>query len=120
MFVEELRSSGDGGLQVRPSAYLLIWQGPGSRPAADWLVDDVDDPIGRRHVLLDDRQHSAGVVQEDELLCGTKPVRVKVPEGRTVNLAKARKRRLASSTKMAARAGAGACCIIDVKHIQLH
>lgn len=60
--------------------YLFITKGFARRQAGDWLVDDVYDPIGCWYILLDDREHSAGVVHEDELLCQTKPMKMKVPE----------------------------------------
>lgn len=54
--------------------------GSGRRQVGDWLVDDVYDPVGCWHILLDDREHSAGLVHEDELLCRTNPLKIKVLE----------------------------------------
>lgn len=51
-----------------PSTHLFITRRLVGKCDCDWLIDDVDDPIGCWQVFLNDGVESAGVVHQDEPL----------------------------------------------------
>lgn len=51
-----------------PLTHLFVTRRPVIKCVCDWPVYDVDDPICRWQVFLEDGVHSSGVVHQDEPL----------------------------------------------------